>query len=409
MSTGRLLAALAGVVIAICASAAIAVAAAGSGPVPRREPLATAVHAALTAPAVSAFSARITFTNHLIDTSAIQGTDPLLTGGSGRLWYSSRDGLRIEIQSDNGDAQIVARAGKLWAYDPTSDTVYELALPAGADHGTHSGARTEHVPTIADIETALQRVAGHLTVSGATPGDVGGRPTYTVRVSPASSGGLLGGAAVSWDAVHGVPLRFDLYARGDSSPVIELRAGDVSYGAVARSVFTINPPAGAHVVHVSVPSRRGLDFAGPTAQGEQAITGVSAVAARVPFTLDAPAALAGLTRSSVTLVGRGADAGALITYGQGLGSVVVLERPGHAAKVAQPSGDQPGLSLPSATINGTSAQELPTALGTVLEFARSGVSYTVAGSLPAGHRRAGRPRPVIRPRAGNERRTPRRR
>jgi hypothetical protein len=33
------------------------------------------------------------------------------------------------------------------------------------------------------------------------------------------------------------------------------------------------------------------------------------------------------------------------------------------------------------TVNGASAQELDTALGTVLRFSRGGVSYIVAGSV----------------------------
>ena len=37
--------------------------------------------------------------------------------------------------------------------------------------------------------------------------------------------------------------------------------------------------------------------------------------------------------------------------------------------------------LPTVTINGTTAQELDTALGTVVRFTRSGVTYTVLGSV----------------------------
>ncbi len=40
-----------------------------------------------------------------------------------------------------------------------------------------------------------------------------------------------------------------------------------------------------------------------------------------------------------------------------------------------------GSSLPTVTINGTTAQELDTALGTVVRFTRSGVTYTVLGSV----------------------------
>jgi hypothetical protein len=40
------------------------------------------------------------------------------------------------------------------------------------------------------------------------------------------------------------------------------------------------------------------------------------------------------------------------------------------------------LSLPKISINGTSGQELDTALGTVVRFDRGGVGFVVAGSVP---------------------------
>lgn len=390
--TRRLLAAIAGVLAAILAGTAIAIAAVGSGPVPKPKPLAQAVHAALSAPAVSGVSARITFTNHLIDSGDIQGIDPLLMGGSGRLWISPGHGLRIELQSANGDAQIVVNQTSFWAYDPLSDTVYEGRLPAEKSAGAGAGAPTRHdgIPTVAQIESVIQRLAGHVTMSGAIPGDVAGRPVYTVRFVPRTNGGLLGGAALSWDAQRGVPLRFALYARGDSSPVLELAATDISYGSVPASVFAMSPPSGAHVVRLDLP----LGAAGSSGAGSLAkqtgsktrdheITGVKAVSPRLSFALVAPAGLAGQARRSVSLLGRGSHAGALVAYGNGLGGIYVIERPAGQAKApgASANADGPGLHLPSVSIGGVQAQELPTALGTVLTFTRSGVSYTVAGSV----------------------------
>jgi hypothetical protein len=43
---------------------------------------------------------------------------------------------------------------------------------------------------------------------------------------------------------------------------------------------------------------------------------------------------------------------------------------------------QAGLSLPTVSINGVSAQELDTALGTMVRFTRGTVTYTVLGSVP---------------------------
>jgi outer membrane lipoprotein-sorting protein len=397
-STRRLLAAIAGLLVAAIAGTAIAIAAVGSGPVPAKKPLATAIHAALVAPSVSGITARVTFTNHLIDSSDIQGIDPLFTGGSGRLWLSPTEGLRLELQSDNGDAQIVVHKNTFWAYDPASNTVYEGTLPAGLFSGSgatsHRGAGQEKLPSIAQIQSAIAKLAGHLSISSAIPGDVAGQPTYTVRVSPKADAGLLGGASLAWDAVHGVPLRFAVFAKGDSSPVLELKATNISYGRVSSGVFNITPPSGAHVVHFTLPAAIGSGKASHSkhaakgAHKDSAVTGAGAVASHVGFTLDAPVSLAGFSRSSVTLLGHGAHAGALVAYGHGLNGVYVIERPAAASAAQGLSSNQaggsdggPGLSLPSVSVNGASAQELDTALGTVIQFTRQGVSYTVLGSV----------------------------
>ena len=118
VSTRRLLAVLAGFVSAVAAGAAIAVAAAGTGPIPPAKPLANAVHDAFAAPKVGGITARISFTNHLIDSTNIEGSDPILTGATGRLWLSSGHRLRLELQSNggNGDAQVLVNGRQFWVY-----------------------------------------------------------------------------------------------------------------------------------------------------------------------------------------------------------------------------------------------------------------------------------------------------
>ena len=73
-------------------------AASNGGPVPPRESLAQALHQADGAPAVSGITARIHFTNNLISSSDLQGTDPILSGADGRL--------RLELQGDNAASSI---------------------------------------------------------------------------------------------------------------------------------------------------------------------------------------------------------------------------------------------------------------------------------------------------------------
>src|ERR1700693_371267 len=298
-STRHLLGAVLGAVATIAVGTTIAIAAIGAGPVPKREPLASAIHQGLSAQAPDGVYARITFTNNLIASGEIQGSDPLLTGGSGRLWWSGHH-LRLEIQSDNGDAQLVLNGRSFWAYDPAFKTVYEGTLPATA-HSSSDAGQSEALPTLAQIQKALNRVGGHLAWSGANPEDVAGQPAYSVRISPRHDNALLGSVELAWDALHRAPLRIGLYARGDPTPVLELSASDISFGPQAESVFSISPPAGAKVVQLT--TSRALSAARRHGQRPtSSVTGASAVARLLPFNLRSPAQLAGRPRASVRLL-----------------------------------------------------------------------------------------------------------
>ena len=103
-------------------------------------------------------------------------------------------------------------------------------------------------------------------------------------------------------------------------------------------MFKVSPPAGAKVVRISTPagqppptpswrrltckSKHGKHAAKPNTE----ITGARAVQAHLPFTLAAPKALDGLPRQSVQLLDWGGSPAALVTYGQGLGGIAVIEQ-----------------------------------------------------------------------------------
>jgi hypothetical protein len=389
--TGRLLALVTGLVIAIAAGTAIAVAATGGGPVPRAKPLARAVHDALTTKPVAGITADITFTNALISADDLPGetADPLLQGTRhGRVWLSNDHRLRIELQGDNGDANLVVNKNSFWVSDPMQKTVYEGTLPADAtSKAAKPKAAQDRVPTVADIQSEITRLMRHVDVGGvgtSSPGDVAGRAAYSVSVSPKHSGGLLGQAQLAWDAATGVPLRFAIYARGNPSPVLALTATNISYGKIADSDLNISPPSGNKVVKVSTAGRRGVaPQAAARAKAKHAqVTGVAAVSRRVSFRLVAPKAIVGLHRQGVTLLDWAGKPAALLTYGQGLGGMMVIEQSAPAGTAAGGSStDTGGLNLPSVSINGATGTELGTPLGTVIHFTRNGVSYTVLGSV----------------------------
>jgi outer membrane lipoprotein-sorting protein len=367
-STRRLVT-IAAVLVAVAAGAGIAQAALNSAPKPDPKPLDRAVHDALNAPAVEGVTARIEFTNHLLPSGSLpeNTASPILTGATGRLWLAGDGRLRLELQSSNGDAQIVADGERFMVYDAASKNAYVGRLPQSDEKPRATGR-----PSLDAVRRGLAQLGQAWTLSGATPSSTAGQPTYTVRVAPKDDGGLLGALEMAWDAVRGVPLRAAIYAQGSDDPVLEVEATDVSYGRIAASAIDTTPPAGAKVTEIDPPA--GVDANGKPTHVE----GVDEVAKRLAFPLAAPDELAGLPRRSVRLIRMGSESGAVSLYGRGLGAILVFQTKAGEAK---PPG-RDGMTLPQVNIDGATGTELATALGTMLTFERDGVRYTVVGSVP---------------------------
>jgi outer membrane lipoprotein-sorting protein len=342
---------LSALVVAIGISATALAFALGSGPTPPPKPLAAAVHDALTATPVEGVSANVTLTDHLLEGANLASasgaagslsSSPLLSGGSGRLWIAKDGRVRLELQAEKGDTQVIYDGHTLTVYDGSGNTVQRYKLPAADAATPPENTGHEHeVPSVAKIEEAITKLGKHADISGATPTDVAGQAAYTTRVSPNESGSLLGGAELSWDAVHGVPLRAAIYSSASSSPVIELAASEVSYGPVAGSVFEFTPPPSAKVEEVTLPDGRQAKHSGTHAgaHGHPKVT----------------------------------------TRGHGVTGVAVLESKAKAGAGSSSDGLPEG--LPKVKINGANATELSTALGTLLSFESSGVRYLVVGAV----------------------------
>ena len=362
----RRLLTLVAAVLALAAGGGIAQAAlSGAGPTPDPKPLDRAVHDALNAPEVEGITARVTFTNGLLPAGSLpQGSaSPLAAGAEGRLWLSPSGGARLELQSDAGDAQIVADGERVTVYDSATETAYTMPIP-----DEHQEAREERDAGLADVRRGLDRLARAWTLSGAQPTSTAGEPTYTVRIAPKDDGGLLGAAELAWDAARGVPLRAAVYAQGRDEPVLELEADDVSYGPIDADVFDAKPPAGTDIVEIDPavdkdgkPSRvRGVDAVQQRARLPAQRTRRRSPACRAPASASwTPAAHPPPSAST----------------GEGMGAILVLQREaGDERKV--PDG------LPRINIDGATGTEIATPLGTLVTFERGGVSYTVVGSVP---------------------------
>jgi outer membrane lipoprotein-sorting protein len=337
----------------------------GGGATPPPKPLPQAIHDALTVQPVEGVSANVTLTDHLLEGASLAGggsgsgggaagelsSNPLLTGASGRLWIAKDGRARLELQSEQGDTQMLYDGHTVSLYDAATNTLYRYTPPAGkwgADEAGGAGGESgdtgsdeqHEAPSVAKIEAGIARLGQHANISEATPSDVAGQPAYTVHISPKEGGSLIAGVELSWDAVHGVPLRAAIYSTSSSAPAIELAASEVSYGPVASSVFEFTPPANAKVENVELAEGNGSRHSGK---------------------------------------GEGGEHPQVRTVGHGIATVAIGE--GQAKEGSGQSGESLPEGLQQVKIDGVSASELPTELGTVLSFERAGVRYLLAGAV----------------------------
>jgi outer membrane lipoprotein-sorting protein len=374
LPTRRLVLLIVAAIVVAAGATAIAVAAGGKGPTPPAKRLDRAIYDALAAPAPAGITARVKFTNKLFPSGALLGNvgSALMSGASGRLWATNDGRGRIELQANAGDVQVVWNHSAVSIFDASSNTVYRFTLPAAENATPDSTDKRAGPPALAEIDSLLKALGAHATISAAQPTDVAGRPAYNVSLSPKHDGGLLASAALAWDAERGVPLRIAVFAQGGSSPVLELTVTQISYGSVPSSDVDVKPPAGAKVVDIGSPAH---ESAGARSAP---VTGLAAVRAAAGFPVAAPDTLVGLPRRDVRLVGPSDSRAVLVLYGHGLGGIVLVER--------RSDSKQPGngflSSLPTVSLDGVTAHELATQLGTVLEWQRGGTAFVLAGSLP---------------------------
>ncbi len=384
-ASSRTLIALSGALIAFVALGAVVATGAGSGAgAPPPKPLAQAVADSLAGPQIEGLTARVTFTNKMLASVGMaEGGDPLIGGGSGRLWASADGDLRIELQSDHGggDAQIVASGDQLWIYHAAANTVYRATMPA--EKAQPKGSE-KWPPSVVAIRRVLRQLGAEATVSGAIPASIADRAAYSTRIEPKGSGGLIGGADVTWDAANGAPLRVAIFARGATEPTLALAASEISFGAVDSAVFAVQPPPSAKVEELSPANAAARKQAGH--KPAKPIHGLAAARAGAPFTVSAPAELAGRKRTEVMLVGEGKRKSVIVSYGTGLGAITVIESAasGNSQLPTIASSKVHGrdaIKIPTVRVGSANATVLATPLGSIASFTRDGVRYVVIGSV----------------------------
>ena len=322
--------------------------------------------------------------------SASEGDGPGASGPrSARLWYGGPDKLRAELQGENGDRIFVQNGPEAYIYDGAANTVRTGEKPESATPSPEDAASPE------EINELLAEISPTSILRTGAPVQVAGRWAYPLTLEPRGKGLTLVERAEAFvDAETYLPLSFELYAEDAPEPVARYEARDFEVGNVPERRFEFETPPGAEVLPAEPGNR----------EGRSEDRGETSATPRKADSIDEARELAGFgVRGLAEPVGGRelqeiwvAGDGAVLTYGEGWGTVVLAEKPDQGGDVRSETsdgdggatGEGGGFEVPTVDLGGgVEAREIATPVGSTLSWNAGGVSYSLSGSVPAAELR----------------------
>ena len=170
----------------------------------------------------------------------------LLADQTFKAWYGP-DGIRVAQILPFAERDLVANRSDVWFWDAQRFMAWHYIVDEPASR--------QAPPSLGDLTRLVSEILherrSYVAASVAQTQVVAGRDAYVLRLTPATTDTLLGRVDVAIDAETRMPLSLELFPRGSSSAVVEVKYASVAFGPVDASMFTFTPPQDAVVKQVS--------------------------------------------------------------------------------------------------------------------------------------------------------------
>jgi outer membrane lipoprotein-sorting protein len=177
-----------------------------------------------------------------------------------KIWYGRHGQLRLAAPVQMGESDFILNGNTAWLWQSSTNSVTKFTLPADRGAGQkavrpqtpltgHKAVRPETPLTPQKAaQEALAEVGPSTRVTTETNVTVAGQPAYQLVLAPRSAQSLIGKITIALDAQHlSVPLRVQVFARGATSPALQIGYTSISFVAPAAANFQFTPPPGAKV------------------------------------------------------------------------------------------------------------------------------------------------------------------
>ncbi len=181
----------------------------------------------------------------------------LLTGShTVQVWYGGADEQRVALLGAMDETDIFRSGRQVWTWSSSEHVAQHAVLPAVPARSAPDPVATA-APTVSPSALASQVLAA---VSPTTDVQVrrgprvADRNAYDLTLTPHTSATRVASVRIAVDAATKQPLAVQVYARGSTSPSIDVAFTTVRFTAPAKTFFTFSPPSGATVRPLKIDS-----------------------------------------------------------------------------------------------------------------------------------------------------------
>jgi outer membrane lipoprotein-sorting protein len=217
----------------------------------------------------------------------------LLSGShTSRVWYAGPTKQRFALLGTLGETDVFHDGTQLWQWDSDTQTAIHTTLPAADAKSVPVPATTLTPQQLA--QRALAAVDPSTIVTTDQPRRVAGRDAYELVLSPRDTTSRIGSVRIAIDAAYKLPLSVQVFARGASSPSIDISFTSIDFAVPSNSEFSFTPPKSATVRQEGIAGMldgQGSIDARHLRRGERSAPGTSTATPATPATPVAPGAV----------------------------------------------------------------------------------------------------------------------
>jgi outer membrane lipoprotein-sorting protein len=179
----------------------------------------------------------------------------LLTGSHTiKVYYLNAQHFRLSVQQPMSETDVIRSANTLWLWESTGNSVTEFTAPTTAQK--HALKKLPAGPVLTPQQAAneiLTAVGKTTLVSVQDNVSIANEPAYQLVLKPKDHRSLIGRVVIAVDAKYGMPLRVQVFAKGDSGPAFQVGYTQLSMNtAPAAANLNFTPPPGASVDKVNM-------------------------------------------------------------------------------------------------------------------------------------------------------------